>query len=554
MENRGIDCCGVALLRRLRQLLPAAAWQRSSRCSVQEKELDSLSTPMCMVPETTGRQDGGYPTATRVDSGSDVIRVRWMACGSPVCDLVCEEGQTMVLAEVKQRVVAAIGAPAEELRFFSEKREKPQPQQQQQRLEALAWNSVVRPRGLEALLLVRGKSDPLESNLGYFRASLEALPPLPKGDFAVVQRIGTGANGNVHSYTWLQGIDTCNVAVKQLRNDYLASMEFSERDERAIHSYNSATWSERRSKKFLIEPPLEDGLTEIGVLKYLREQVDTPLYLLRLHDAFADQERQVTWVVMELAEGGDLFDVASAQIRPTVEQITRYAYQLLVALEYLHRHQIGHRDVSLENVLLHQDSVRLADFGMAVRSHSNSGTELRFFRTVGKAMYRGPECYVLRSQRASVLAPPDAKANSVVSMKLSGTVSAVRLPECVVPGRMCDATPWGYAAHPADMYSFAMCLFILCTGMPIFQEAKLADHGFAALHEKGVQKVCDNYKTAMPSPALLTIAEKLFCSDPAKRPTASELLGFPLFAELCTGGVPLHGRSPQRGDEDEPMN
>merc|ERR1712178_604053 len=115
------------------------------------------------------------------------------------------------------------------------------------------------------------------------------------------------------------------------------------------------------------------------------------MYLLRFQGVFI--ESRFTWLVTELAEGGELFSVAASGA-VTESQVRRYMWQILQAVSYLHKHCIGHRDISLENVLLKDDVVRVMDFGMAVRSHSASGMPLRYFKTVGKDFYRPPECYV----------------------------------------------------------------------------------------------------------------------------------------------------------------
>merc|ERR1719408_745692 len=110
-----------------------------------------------------------------------------------------------------------------------------------------------------------------------------------------------------------------------------------------------------------------------------------------MHGVYAEQ--QFTWLITEFAEGGELFDVAAAG-GLSETKIHEYMWQLLQAVDYLHKHQIGHRDISLENVLLKDGVVRLMDYGMAVRTCSSSGVSLRYFCEVGKDFYRAPEVYV----------------------------------------------------------------------------------------------------------------------------------------------------------------
>lgn len=51
--------------------------------------------------------------------------------------------------------------------------------------------------------------------------------------------------------------------------------------------------------------------------------------------------------------------------RPTNEQLRLYSWQLLQALDYLHKHNIIHADVKLQNVLVYDDHVELTDFSLA---------------------------------------------------------------------------------------------------------------------------------------------------------------------------------------------
>merc|ERR1719162_1607025 len=154
-----------------------------------------------------------------------------------------------------------------------------------------------------------------------------------------------------------------------------------------------------------LSPSSEDALTEIGVLTHLSKQRDLPLYLLKMLGVFSDNEH--TWLVTEFAEGGELYNVAASG-DVGEKQVQQYTSQLLQAVEYLHRHHIGHRDISLENILLRDGNVRLMDFGMAVCSHSSSRTPLRFFREVGKTFYCAPECYVPTQEVVSLTAPLDS--------------------------------------------------------------------------------------------------------------------------------------------------
>ena len=73
-----------------------------------------------------------------------------------------------------------------------------------------------------------------------------------------------------------------------------------------------------------------------------------------------------TWIAMELAEGGDLFDKIEADSGVSEDIAHVYFTQLINAVGYMHSKGVGHRDIKPENVLLSVDGdLKLADFGMA---------------------------------------------------------------------------------------------------------------------------------------------------------------------------------------------
>ena len=125
----------------------------------------------------------------------------------------------------------------------------------------------------------------------------------------------------------------------------------------------------------------EDPLAEIGVFGYLQHgENKIPEYILEMLVAFQHQDE--IWLVLEYADGGDLFSVISSR-QPTKELILLWSWQLLQAVAFLHRRGVCHRDISLENLLLNGGDIRLMDFGQAVCSQSSTGWTLHRARTLG---------------------------------------------------------------------------------------------------------------------------------------------------------------------------
>ncbi|CAE7752992.1 CPK1, partial [Symbiodinium pilosum] len=96
---------------------------------------------------------------------------------------------------------------------------------------------------------------------------------------------------------------------------------------------------------------------------------------LRMLGAFRDDnpggsQQPTTLLVTEFVSDGELFNQVSTGRMGSGEPVVRSVmWQLLHGVNYLHKHQIGHRDISLENVLIsfNRDEfhVRLMDFGQA---------------------------------------------------------------------------------------------------------------------------------------------------------------------------------------------
>jgi len=441
--------------------------------------------------------------------------VRWMASGEVVCSVPA--GSASCLSGVEATVQAKAGVPVREQRLFLDGQELPPN-------ASLACASAA----AAPLMLVRTVSDPRVTDLSYFHPPAD-FNAVPVQGFTMVRKISEGINGDIFRYrcdpqhlkdvpaqfnTLESPADMC-VAVKKLRNNCLKCPSNIENNERAVHL---EPWKN--------SPPEEDALTEIGVLLYLSKQQDLSKYLIRMLGCFSDLRH--TWLVTEFADGGELFHlVASSGLGG--DRVRRYSWELLRAVGYLHRHQIGHRDISLENALIKDDSVKLMDFGVAVRSHTTSGVPLRYFRAAGKNFYRAPECYVPLTVETRVVAPVDSQAGDIVMVKtLDGYLCEVRLPPNAVPGRSCKAEVWGYAVQPVDIFAAGMAICILCCGFPIWQKALLVDPTFAYVHslgEEGLSLLLQRWQKPLPAPgALQLLAGMLRTTAPSERLSAEEAL------------------------------
>uniref|UniRef100_A0A8C8K070 non-specific serine/threonine protein kinase n=1 Tax=Oncorhynchus tshawytscha TaxID=74940 RepID=A0A8C8K070_ONCTS len=116
-----------------------------------------------------------------------------------------------------------------------------------------------------------------------------------------------------------------------------------------------------------------------------------PPCLIKTEDFFQTDDSY--YIVLELMEGGELFDRVKSknQIEESIAKL--YFYQMLKAVEYLHNNGIIHRDLKPENVLLSsQDDVcviKITDF-----NQSKILEESALMRTLcGTPTYLAPEVF-----------------------------------------------------------------------------------------------------------------------------------------------------------------
>ena len=115
-----------------------------------------------------------------------------------------------------------------------------------------------------------------------------------------------------------------------------------------------------------------------------------------IHD-FALGEDGTAYLVMEYIEGVNLADLLRSEGAPPQALTLEIAHQALLALAYLHRKGVVHRDVSPDNLMLTQDSddralLKLIDLGIA-KTHSDTATAEMTASGVflGKLKYASPE-------------------------------------------------------------------------------------------------------------------------------------------------------------------
>jgi len=135
-----------------------------------------------------------------------------------------------------------------------------------------------------------------------------------------------------------------------------------------------------------------DVLNEVRILK----AIDHPC-VIRLEDVV--DTKDYLYIVLELADGGELFDKIVEKTKLDEDVAKIMFYQLASAIRYLHSKNIAHRDLKPENILLCSDDdkrpvCKITDMGLSKLVDLEAQSRLKTF--CGTPQYLAPEVLINR--------------------------------------------------------------------------------------------------------------------------------------------------------------
>jgi len=93
-------------------------------------------------------------------------------------------------------------------------------------------------------------------------------------------------------------------------------------------------------------------------------------------------------MIMEHANGGELFDFIVRNTRLNEAQAAKFYWELISGIEYLHKSGVCHRDLKPENLLLDYDNtLKIVDFGLSNMYEKNETLKT----ACGSPCYAAPE-------------------------------------------------------------------------------------------------------------------------------------------------------------------
>ncbi|CDW76825.1 serine threonine protein kinase [Stylonychia lemnae] len=193
--------------------------------------------------------------------------------------------------------------------------------------------------------------------------------------------------------------------------------------------------------KVIRKTSIHDPLREIAQLKeeimIQRRLVlcETALQILKVYEC-----KSKLYLLLEYQEGGSLLDLAKENVSITERDIQTIMAQVLLGLDFIHKENIVHRDIKLENILLRTKEegvyeIRIADFGLAKAIKPNEN----IFHRCGTPSYIAPE--ILRDQgygtKADIFSVGSLMYNLVSGRYLFSQSSKQNI---LLANKLCDIT------------------------------------------------------------------------------------------------------------------
>ena len=292
-------------------------------------------------------------------------------------------------------------------------------------------------------------------------------------DYEILKRLGGGSFADV-----FQAIEKSTgeqVAIKVLKKKYTKWEDCLElRECKSLQKLNKNS-SNTPGIEFIIKLKQIIFIKESGTLNLIFEYCDKDLYELMKQNAKKFTENQIRTIM----------------------------YQTLLGLSYMHKYGFFHRDMKPENLLILNNQIKIADFGLAREIRSVPP----YTEYVSTRYYRAPEC-ILKSQNY----------NSPIDIWAVG---------CIMAEMYLHPQPLFFGNNEKEVL-YRICSILGTPNYEIWNEgiqlAKMNNMKFPYCQGTDLKKIISN-----ASDDAIDLMKKMLRWDPNERATAHNLLNHTFF-------------------------
>jgi serine/threonine protein kinase len=137
-------------------------------------------------------------------------------------------------------------------------------------------------------------------------------------------------------------------------------------------------------------------MTEVKAMENLKHGniIDQVEFGQDIYKKDSGKQKEVSYIILELALGGCLFDFVANSGRFDEPLARFYFKQFMEGLDHCHINGVAHRDLKPENLLLdHVFNLKIADFGFAAPVEGKDGSG-NLTTKLGTMNYMAPEIHL----------------------------------------------------------------------------------------------------------------------------------------------------------------
>jgi len=150
----------------------------------------------------------------------------------------------------------------------------------------------------------------------------------------------------------------------------------------------------RDGRQVALKVPLPEMETDAVLMERFRreQQIGQELDHPGVVKTFDGEERSRVYMVIEWVDGRLLRAILNEQRKLPMERAVGIGLGICDALDYMHKHGVVHRDLKPENIMVGEgDSIKLIDFGIAMKEDARRLTFTNMTATLGTPDYISPE-------------------------------------------------------------------------------------------------------------------------------------------------------------------